>query len=266
MSPVPSRRALAVLNSAPWIDFTTMPKEGVRYYVSLVEGVLATARRGADRPLQSALGAPPGRAEIDAALGAAVAASDEVTARYFAEGDKKVACHQGCDHCCHQPVPVLFPEAVRALDALAPEARAGVGERAWAALGALGGLDLYEAWEVRHPCPLLVDGRCAAYTARPSACAAYYSASDEACAGDADASVPRHGPPLMAAASARAALADALAAAGLDARSVWLGSALAALADDPSLAERWLTGAKLPEHLVPDRHGRIVAFRRRRPP
>lgn len=133
------------------------------------------------------------------------------------------ACAAGCAHCCHFPVGVTFGEAQRLALALqeAPELR----HRLLAAADATREL----AWRglVGVPCPLLHDGRCTAYAARPLPCRAMASRDADACA-QALAGGPT--PPLDAVAFWRGlGAADTLAQASAPTGSRELRSALAAL-------------------------------------
>ena len=231
---------------------------------------LARAAREADEAVAAALGGaaglPPGRREVVAAARAAWDALARATASSFARlarerppGEPwRPACREGCAHCCHQPVAVSFPEALRVAGELGGRAEA-VAARAQAAAARVGGLSFEDAWDLREPCPLLDGGRCLAYLARPLACAGYFATDAAACAGGPDAEVGRFAAPLLAASAAAGALRRGVEAAGLDGRRVWLAPTLAALAADPALADRWLAGARLPRHLVEDAGRRIVA-------
>jgi hypothetical protein len=109
-----------------------------------------------------------------------------------------LACSPGCDFCCHLRVSVFEHEAVgllhhlrarlSATDAAAVEAR--IAENA----ARIDGMTVAEHYAARMPCALLVDGRCCAYEARPSACAAHHSLSRARCE-DAFRHPEHHGTP-----------------------------------------------------------------------
>lgn len=75
------------------------------------------------------------------------------------------ACSQGCDHCCRQPIPLLPAECMAVMAYVrfridrAARRRLLLGVAAHAHLSA-----------ILRPCPLLLDGVCQAYAARPVAC------------------------------------------------------------------------------------------------
>jgi hypothetical protein len=87
------------------------------------------------------------------------------------------ACTAGCDACCHFPVGVTFGEALllaaavrvdRELAARVATAAGATHERPWSELVGL-------------PCPLLTNGECAVYAARPLPCRALASSDAGAC-------------------------------------------------------------------------------------
>lgn len=88
------------------------------------------------------------------------------------------ACGEGCAHCCHFPVGVTFAEAVRLAQAVAddPALCARIADEA-DATGTASWHDL-----AGRPCPLLRNGACARYDARPVPCRALASADRDACA------------------------------------------------------------------------------------
>lgn len=134
--------------------------------------------RGLELAQTTARLAGPGAAERAAAvqsrLDDALAVTPEAAAR---------ACRAGCAFCCHHPVGITWPEALRlrqAIDALDPHARAERCRAVTAAAAATATLP----WEALalHPCPLLQDGRCSVYAARPLPCRAWASFDADACA------------------------------------------------------------------------------------
>lgn len=149
----------------PWRPYsgTAMADNQAEYYRGVEAGAaaLAAARRNGS------------------GAAAATAALHEAAAPLLAERpDAPRACAVGCAACCRFPVGVRLGEALRlaatlaAAPALAAAVRADAAATAgtpWAGL-------------VGRPCPLLVDGRCAVYDARPLPCRALASADATACA------------------------------------------------------------------------------------
>lgn len=83
----------------------------------------------------------------------------------------KLACRQGCAHCCKQSVSVYAPEAFR-IAGLVQERDATVSAIG-AAAEKLGGMKP-DANQVRWmSCPLLADNLCTVYEARPLNCRAF---------------------------------------------------------------------------------------------
>ncbi|MFT4511786.1 MAG: hypothetical protein ACI89X_004337 [Planctomycetota bacterium] len=104
------------------------------------------------------------------------------------ERHAQLACRLGCSHCCHYPVGITYPEAMRLVAAVRsrPElvacidkANASVREQAWEEL-------------VGVPCPLLIDDACSVHESRPMPCRALGSLDASACA---DALVTDRAPP-----------------------------------------------------------------------
>lgn len=98
----------------------------------------------------------------------------KLTDRLASNSTVSVECSVGCNHCCHQPVGITVPEALQIyaylqqnrseeeLNALRLELR----ERS----EAIRGLSTTQRYSPDHPCPLLKDGSCSVYSARPLAC------------------------------------------------------------------------------------------------
>lgn len=175
-------------------------------------------------------------------------------------GDRPVACHDGCAHCCYQAVGVSVPEAlaleahVRAtrspaqLDELAARVRRA-DERTRGLTGA-------ERLSPELPCPFLEDGRCGVYEARPLACRGTNSLDAEACAEllrepsaraafvAGDRTFPCYLEPVRAFHALSAGLQLALSELhGLETHPLELTAAMRILFDDPAhVADEWLAG------------------------
>jgi Fe-S-cluster containining protein len=147
----------------------------------------------------------------------------------------------------------VFPhEAIALLEHLrtsvAPPEAAAVERRVLANARWIETLTIREHYAANIPCALLVNGRCAAYPVRPSACAAYHSTSRERCEHSyrhpEDMGTPKNRRPALLGLQT---LGDALIAAtrtgvelaGRVSEQTELHQALAALLREPSLADRW---------------------------
>lgn len=94
-------------------------------------------------------------------------------------------CKKGCSWCCWQPVFALSYE----LDSLkaylkenfSDEQLTHILERAAARTEKLKGLQGDDLLNSKSPCPLLLNGSCMAYAARPVACRIYLSTSVASC-------------------------------------------------------------------------------------
>src|SRR5262249_44148753 len=118
----------------------------------------------------------------------------------------KIACAAGCTFCCHQRVGVFAHEAVALLDhprARLPQADAkAIEARVLANARAIDGWTPEQHRAASLRCALLVEGRCAAYDVRPSACARYHSLSRARCEHafehPQDLGTPRNSRPALA--------------------------------------------------------------------
>jgi Fe-S-cluster containining protein len=98
---------------------------------------------------------------------------------------QSIECKVGCEWCCHQPVFALDYE----LDYLKnyinkyfdDETKAALKEKAKQKQNKLEKLDGDFLLNAKHPCPLLNEGACIAYEARPMACRIYLSSSVKSC-------------------------------------------------------------------------------------
>lgn len=126
------------------------------------------------RALQDALRRPPAWDEgTVAAVDRAFAAYDAYIALVVRR--HPVACAAGCTACCHDnPRNVTGVELRRLHDAVLALPGAGSILSRFAALAAQSTDP--DTWRKRGvPCPLLRDGRCAAYAARPVACRSFHA-------------------------------------------------------------------------------------------
>jgi Fe-S-cluster containining protein len=159
----------------------------------------------------------------------------------------RIACAAGCAFCCHQRVGVFAHEAVALLQHLRtklPRAEAtAIEQRVLANARTIDGFTPEQHRAANLRCALLVDGRCAAYEARPSACARYHSLSRARCEHSFDhpeaIGTPRNSRPALAelqelGAALDSALEAALADAGLPPTKGELHQTLRALLEDSS--------------------------------
>lgn len=175
-------------------------------------------------------------------------------------GDRPVACHDGCAHCCYQAVGVSVPE-VLAIDAHVRATRtpADLEEltaRIRDADDRTHGMTSAERLSPDLPCPFLVNEACSIYQARPLACRGTNSLDADACAAllrepDARAAFvagertfPCYLEPLRASHAIHAGLQLALDELhGLDTHPLELTAAMRVMFDDPvRVAEDWLAG------------------------
>jgi Fe-S-cluster containining protein len=180
-----------------------------------------------------------------------LALADDSQARFDREAGKlppprRLACKAGCYWCCHGPVQTSAVEALRIAAYLRAADRGGrVAEvrrltSAWLARAAAN-----PSAAARLPCPLLANGRCSIYAARPLACRAWNSYDANACREDllgvGGRPVPVHRLHLALEAVIAAGLDEALVERGLRADVLELAPALSAALSSRS-AERWLAG------------------------
>lgn len=116
------------------------------------------------------------------------AARAEALVRKLERRERKpipLACHSGCDYCCHNKVELSAPEVLRILEFIAAEfndeERQVLAERVRGLDEASRGLTWQQREVLRRPCPLLVAGRCSVYEVRPLACRGWTSLDASAC-------------------------------------------------------------------------------------
>ena len=104
---------------------------------------------------------------------------------YAKQQGQVVDCKKGCEWCCHQPIYALSYE-MQYLNAFVKEnfddkTQEEIKKRAENKNNKLKKLQNSDLLNSKFPCPLLVNGSCAAYQARPMACRIYLSSDVNSC-------------------------------------------------------------------------------------
>lgn len=165
-----------------------------------------------------------------------------------------VACKPGCAWCCHQAVALTVAEAARIARFVA--SNPGTAGETTARLRAVDaktrGLGPLQRARLREPCAFLQEGRCQVYAARPLACAEFSSYDAEACKRGQDTGYLQGGvvhekARLLAHQAVYEGLRAGLAAAfpKADTAPLELTAAVLAFLEDPTLENRWASGADL---------------------
>ncbi|MGH8663571.1 MAG: YkgJ family cysteine cluster protein [Burkholderiales bacterium] len=161
--------------------------------------------------------------------------------------EDRLACRRGCAWCCHGYVSASAPQIFAAAGEIRRDAAAfdAVCARIRATSARVRGLEWRARIALREPCPLLADGACGIYEARPLSCRGFASFSAEACkrAYDAltdDVMIPQ--PYANVRSALESALRAALKACTLPAVSYELTGALSKALADSAAEARWLEG------------------------
>jgi hypothetical protein len=104
----------------------------------------------------------------------------------FAEKQhQRIDCKKGCEWCCHQPVFALDYELEYLKDYISrnfnKETQKEIRKRAMNKNNKLSILKETDLLNAKFPCPLLENGACMAYSARPMACRIYLSGNVNSC-------------------------------------------------------------------------------------
>jgi Fe-S-cluster containining protein len=104
----------------------------------------------------------------------------------FAEKqNQQIDCKKGCEWCCHQPVFALDYEMEYLNDFVRSnfsfDIQKEIKKRAENKNKKLSMLKEVDLLNAKHPCPLLENGACMAYEARPMACRIYVSTDVKSC-------------------------------------------------------------------------------------
>jgi Fe-S-cluster containining protein len=180
---------------------------------------------------------------------------EQAAAHLQADG-ATLACRAGCNFCCHLRVLVLPHEAIALFRYLQSQMPVAIAEQVREKLleytrpSAASASPASSAPVSPRACAFLVGGECAAYEARPSACAAYHSLSKETCEQSfQNPSLPAAIEVLQALRVIATALEEGVKAGlqtqGLSNVPVELHTAVAALLGNPALIARWRAGRPL---------------------
>jgi len=165
-----------------------------------------------------------------------------------AEARAAVACRAGCDACCHVPVGVQAHEvlivAQHVQTTFSPVALEDLIARAAEHRAAFAGRTSFERMSLRRPCPMLHDGNCTVYEARPEACRSHHSHNADACRAnlasgreDEDVFIPGVRARMFA---VMLGIDQGVAEAGFDGQAYDLGSALHEALTNSQSAVRWM--------------------------
>jgi Fe-S-cluster containining protein len=96
-----------------------------------------------------------------------------------------IDCKEGCSWCCHQAVYAITPEieymAAYMKHSLSQEIKDKIYKKAAEKNRITKKLSKEKLHNYKSPCPLLLDGKCVAYEARPMACRIYLSTNVLTC-------------------------------------------------------------------------------------
>ena len=165
-----------------------------------------------------------------------------------------VACHLGCNYCCHQRVEIRPYEAFVLADHIHARMTAAqqieVKRKLTANLAHIAPLAPLQHTQAGIACALLVDGVCSVYEARPAACRKYYSLSVETCRTAFEHPTEPISGPLeddnlrLAGNAVALGYARGVEESGRDANRYELHAALLDAMENPKSAKRYRNGKK----------------------
>lgn len=110
---------------------------------------------------------------------------NESISEFANKQNKQIDCKKGCEWCCHQPVFALDYELDYLIDYIKSnfdiELQKEIKTKAENKNNKLSMLNETSLLNAKFPCPLLQDGACIAYQARPMACRIYLSQDVKSC-------------------------------------------------------------------------------------
>ncbi len=161
------------------------------------------------------------------------------------------ACREGCNYCCHLQVEISVPELVTLVayivENFSKEEIEALKGRVYEAERQTRGLNSYERLFARVLCPLLSDGRCSVYPARPLVCRGYNSHNWAICAQDLNYPrswrlIPHDNAQKNIYSDVLDGLSTGLKEEGLSSELLELIAALRIALEQPDAGERWLAG------------------------
>ena len=165
--------------------------------------------------------------------------------------ERPLACGRGCAHCCHITVVTDVPTVLNLAEHIrahfATDQREDLRRRMAKRIVAMLNPERVKA---RLPCPLLVDGACSVYQARPLICRSFNSFDADACAreimsGRPGITVPAYDVPLRVGMAVPKGVEEGLVEAGQFDGGIELVRGLAIAMTGPDAAKRWLAGEEL---------------------
>lgn len=182
--------------------------------------------------------------------------------------EASLACRRGCAWCCHGYVSASAPQVFAAARAIRGNVLTfdAACTRIRDMSMRVRGLDWRARIALRAPCPMLSDGACAIYDARPLSCRGFASFSAETCkrAYEALSDEVMIPPPYANVRSAlESALRAALKACELPTVSYELTSALSTALDSADAEARWLAGEPVFDPMTIDRSADAATERQR---
>jgi Fe-S-cluster containining protein len=178
-------------------------------------------------------------------------------AAWKAEPRKALACRMGCAHCCHAWVSARAPEVLIAKAAIAPREREAVRASVESTYAVTGSSGVEERSLTAVPCPMLADGRCRIYEARPATCRTAVSLDASVCArafrpGALPEDIPTPDFHIVMRRGYSIALAGALKRASYPASSYEFVAAMRAALARPDAEAAWLSGEDVFEGVQTD--------------
>jgi len=192
--------------------------------------------------------------DFDRAARAALESLDELGARIVEKGGVNLACRAGCSLCCWLRVDVfaheVFLVAHYVWTHFSPEQLAELTRRLTHHQGEVLPLTPFEHATTNIPCPLLRDGRCSVYAARPASCRRQHSRDLAACEytfdhpDDLEAPAAHDRELFRGLTEAMLQGIEEYARLGFDHTIYELGTALAEALRDPACWSRWRDGGR----------------------